>query len=292
MKNWDTVAIVGVGLIGGSIGRDLLAQRLARRVIGIGRRAAGLKIARQIGACTETTTKLAAGVAEAQLVIVCTPVGRIVDDVRAVAAAAGGRKPGAGVLITDVGSTKGRIVRELASAPLPNDGLFIGSHPLAGSEKSGPAAAVEGLFQNRTVVVTPTDATPPTALRAIETFWKQLGARIVRMPPEEHDTALAATSHVPHVVASALAGTTPDQYLTLTAGGWNDSTRIAAADGPLWTQIFDQNRSAVVDGIARVELSLAAFRQAIEAGDEPAVERLLDAGRRIREAAAKKMKRK
>jgi prephenate dehydrogenase len=287
MKHWDTVAIVGVGLIGGSIGRDLLAQKMAKRVIGIGRRAASLKVARQVGAVTETTTRLAAGVAEAELVIVCTPVGRIVDDVRAVAAA--GRP---GVLITDAGSTKGRIVRELASAPLPKGAAFIGSHPLAGSEKSGPGAAVVGLFQNRTVVVTPTDATPAKGLRAVENFWKRLGARTVRMSPEEHDLALAATSHVPHVVASALAGTTPEQYLTLTAGGWNDSTRIAAADGPLWTQILAHNRRAVVDGIAKVEQSLAVFRRAIEAEDAATIEQLLDAGRRVREAAAKRTKRK
>jgi prephenate dehydrogenase len=225
-------------------------------------------------------------VAEADLVIVCTPVGRIVDDVRAVAAAAK-----AGTLITDAGSTKGRIVRELAAEPLAGGAMFVGSHPLAGSERSGPAAAVEGLFQNRTVVVTPTETTPAKALRTIENFWKRLGARIVRMSPEEHDVALAATSHVPHVAASALAGTTPEQYLTLTAGGWLDSTRIAAADGPLWTQIFAQNRRAVVDQVARLVQRLAEFRRAIEAEDDAAVERLLDAGRQVREAAAKRSKR-
>jgi len=287
MKHWDTVAIVGVGLIGGSIGRDLLARGIARRVIGIGRRQTSLKAARQIGAVTETTLKLAAGVAEADLVVVCTPVGRIVDDVRAAAVAC---KTGA--VVTDAGSTKGRIVREIAAQELPSGVAFVGSHPLAGSEKSGPSAAVENLFRERTVVVTPTDATPTGALRAVETFWKQLGARVVRMSPEDHDLALAATSHVPHVVAAALAGTTPENYLTLTAGGWLDTTRIAAADGGLWTQILEHNRPAVVAGISRVEEALAALRRAIERGDAAETERLLDAGRRIRQQASRRSKRK
>jgi prephenate dehydrogenase len=287
MRHWDTVAIVGVGLIGGSIGIDLLAQRLARRVIGIGRRAASLKTARRKKAVTHTTTDLAAGVGEAQLVVVCTPVGRIVDDVRAAAAAV---RPG--TLITDAGSTKQRIVSELASAPLGDGVTFVGSHPLAGSEKSGPAAAMPGLFRKKTVVLTPTDATPADALRAIESFWKRLGARTVRMSPEEHDVALAATSHVPHVVAAALAGATPEEYLTLTAGGWGDTTRIAGADGELWTQIFAQNRRAVVAGLAKVEERLTAFRRAIEADDGRRIDELLAAGRRIRELAQQRTKRK
>ena len=286
MKPWDTVAIVGVGLIGGSIGRDLLAQRLARRVVGIGHRSSSLRQAKSVGAVTETTLNLAAGVADADFVVVCTPVGRIVDDVRAVAAAA---KPGA--LVTDVGSTKGSIVAALAAAPL-DPATFIGSHPLAGSEKSGPAAAVAGLFQDRVVVVTPTAATPAKPLRTLESFWKRLGAEVVRMDPLEHDRALAATSHVPHVAASALSGATPSAYLKLTAGGWLDSTRIAAADGPLWRQILDDNRAHVVVALAALEARLAEFRRAIEARDERALERLLADGKRIREAAARVRKSK
>ncbi len=281
MKPWDTVAIVGVGLIGGSIGRDLLAQRLARRVVGIGHRSSSLRQAKSVGAVTETTLNLAAGVAEADFVVVCTPVGRIVDDVRAVAAAA---KPG--TLVTDVGSTKGSIVAALEAPPL-GPATFVGSHPLAGSEKSGPAAAVEGLFEKRVVVVTPTTATPAKALRTIESFWKRLGAEVLRMDPVEHDRALAATSHVPHVAASALSGTTPSAYLKLTAGGWLDSTRIAAADGPLWRQILDDNRANVAAALAALESRLAAFRRAIETRNEAELERLLADGKRIREAAAR-----
>jgi prephenate dehydrogenase len=139
------------------------------------------------------------------------------------------------------------------------------------------------LFVKRTVVVTPTDATPAKAVRAIEAFWKLLGARTVLMSADEHDAALAATSHVPHVVASALAGTTPADVLHLTAGGWMDATRIAAADGPLWVQILHDNRRHVSAAIGEVEKSLATFRRAIDAGDDATLLKLLETGRRIRE---------
>ena len=136
--HWDTVAIVGVGLIGGSIGIDLLRQKLARHVVGIGRREESLHEARRVGACTSTTLDLPQGLADAQLIIVCTPVGRIAQDVQT---AAGFAKSNA--LITDVGSTKGTIVGEL-DRELPHEAHYVGSHPLAGGEKTGPSAAVPG----------------------------------------------------------------------------------------------------------------------------------------------------
>jgi prephenate dehydrogenase len=282
MKPWNTVVIVGVGLIGGSIGLDLRAKRLARRVIGVGRRASSLKAAKTAGCVTETTLKLDQAAADADLIIVCTPVGRIVDDVRAAAAVA---KPG--TLITDAGSTKGSIVAAL-DGTLPDGVTFVGSHPLAGSEKNGPTAAVKDLFVKRAVVVTPTDRTPTKAVRTIETFWKTLGAKVIKMNAEQHDAALAATSHVPHVVASALAGSTPPDVLHLTAGGWLDTTRIAAADGPLWVQILRDNKRHVAAKLGEIEKSLAAFRAAIENGNNGELEELLNIGKKRREAAAKK----
>lgn len=285
MAHWDTVVIVGVGLIGGSIGLDLRAKKLAKRIVGVGRRPASLKAALAAGCVTETTTRLDKAAAEADLIIVCTPVGRIVDDVRAAAAVC---RPG--TLITDVGSTKGSIVAQLAQSALPSDVTFIGSHPLAGSEKHGPTAAVRDLFRDRVVIVTPIETTPKKPLREIETLWKELGARVVRMDPAEHDKALAATSHVPHLVASALAGATPEPYLGLTGGGWLDTTRIAASDGSLWAQIFDDNREQVLAALGEVEASLAAFRQAIEQRDAVQLQQLWEAGRKHRDALNKKKK--
>jgi prephenate dehydrogenase len=275
MKHWDTVAVVGVGLIGGSIGLDLLALGAARRVIGIGRRAESLAAAKRVGAVTETTLDLAEGVAEAELVIVCTPVGRIVDDVLAAARAA---KPG--TIITDVGSTKRSIVRGL-EGKLPAGVTFVGSHPIAGSEKSGPEAAMRGLFQDRVTVVTPAGAVTAEAETVIA-FWKSLGSRVVEMSPEAHDQALAATSHVPHVVASALASVTPAEYLELSAGGWRDTTRIAASDGALWQQILDDNRTEVLAALDRLCGRLDEFRLAIETRDAAALERIWNLGRERR----------
>jgi prephenate dehydrogenase len=275
MKHWDTVAVVGVGLIGGSIGLDLLALGAARRVIGIGRRAESLAVAKRVGAVTETTLDLAEGVAEAELVIVCTPVGRIVDDVLAAARAA---KPG--TIITDVGSTKRSIVRGL-EGKLPHGVGFVGSHPIAGSEKSGPEAAVRGLFQDRVVVVTPASEITAEA-DTIATFWRSLGARVVEMSPEAHDKALAATSHVPHVVASALASATPVEYLELSAGGWRDTTRIAASDGALWQQILDDNRAEVLGALDRLRDRIDEFRTAIEARNAAELQELWNLGRERR----------
>jgi prephenate dehydrogenase len=281
MKHWDTVAIVGVGLIGGSIGLDLRAKKLARRVIGVGRRASSLKAAKAAGCVTETTLKLADAASQADLILVCTPVGRIVEDVRAAAEAA---RPN--TLITDAGSTKASIVRAL-------DGIFshgitfVGSHPIAGSEKSGPKAAVRELYRGRVVVVTPTDKTPAAATRTIEGFWKSLGAKTLRMSPEAHDAALAATSHVPHVVASALAAATPADVLALAAGGWHDTTRIAASDGALWAQILCDNRDRVLDTLSEVDETLDIFREAIENRDAAGLERLWQVGKERRLAATR-----
>ena len=282
MKPWDTVVIVGVGLVGGSIGLGLRVKKLARRGIGLAPRASSLHAAQTSCCATDTPLMLELSAAEADLIVVCTPVGRIVDDVRRAAAVA---RPG--TLVTDAGSTKGSIVAEL-DGTLPAGVTFVGSHPLAGSEKNGPTAAVRDLFVGRTVVVTPTERKPPKAVRTIEAFWKQLGARTVRMSADEHDAALAATSHVPHVVASARAGSTPADVLHLTAGGWLDTTRIAAADGPLWVQILRDNRRHVTAALDQVEKSLRAFRAAINNGDEQALEQLLEVGKQRRTAATKK----
>lgn len=276
MNNWRHVAIVGVGLIGGSIGLDLLQRRLARRVVGIGRRRESLDVARQAGAISSGTLDLAEGVAQADLIVVCTPVGRIVDDVLAAAAAA---KPDA--LITDAGSTKRSIVTQL-DRRLPRRARFVGSHPIAGSEKSGPMAAVPGLFEGRTVVITPTRRSVLADVEAVSGFWLQLGARVVPMSAAAHDKALATVSHLPHLVAAALASSTPAALLELAGGGWSDTTRIAGGNAELWTQILLDNRRQVLGVLDRYEKSLAKLRVALEKGDARQLEKLLTAAREHR----------
>jgi prephenate dehydrogenase len=278
MNQRGTVTILGVGLIGGSIGLALRRRGLARRVVGVGRRESTLAKALERGAITEATTALVRGVAEAELVVVCTPLCNIVEHVRG---AAENAPPG--VIITDAGSTKGAIVAALED-DLPRGAAFVGSHPMAGSEKTGPDFADEDLFQDRVTIVTPTQSTSPQALEAVEEFWRSLGARTVRMAPEEHDRAVAAVSHLPHLAASALAAATPEEWLSLAAGGWSDTTRVAAGDVELWRQILSVNRSHVLRSLAEFEKTLAAFRAALVRGDDAELIRLLEEGKRRRDA--------
>jgi prephenate dehydrogenase len=278
------IAIVGVGLIGGSIGLALKERKLAGEVVGVGRRAASLETAARRGVVDRTTTNLTSGVAEADFVIITTPVDMIPDTVLAVAKAA----PQA--TITDAGSTKGQIcreVRELAAKTPEISGLgnrFIGSHPLAGDHRTGPEYARGDLFNSRTVVVTPEDDTPPGLIERVREFWTSLGASVELLSPEEHDRALAATSHLPHLVAAALAAATPEEWLRLAATGWSDTTRIAAGDPGLWTQIFSQNRAAVLDSLKRFQHQLELFTQTIEVGDTAALSQKLQEAKRIRDA--------
>lgn len=278
MKPWDTVAVIGVGLIGGSIGLALRERSLALNVVGVGRNEKRLGIAQQCGAVTSTTTDWSEGVRDAELIVVCTPVDHVVDHVGRVR-----RSCGANTLITDAGSTKGRICREIESQPVA-DGIFVGSHPMAGSHKSGPEHARAGLFEGSVTVVTPTEETREEYAERIELFWKSLGSDVVRMSPEEHDRAVAAISHLPHVVASALAASTSPDHLTLAGSGWRDTTRVAAGDAELWRQILADNRDHVLQSLDNFAKVLTEFRDAFAAEDQTELTRLLEVGKRNRDS--------
>ena len=283
MKTWNNVAIVGVGLLGGSVGLALRSRKLAKVVVGTGSRPETLAAAQQLGAITSSFAEIERAVAEAELIVVCAPVGHIVGQICKIATVC---RPGA--LITDVGSTKANIVAEIELAALSGtwvrDVHFVGSHPLAGNEKKGPRFASADLFAGRTVVVTPAARTRTEDCATIALFWTSLGASVVEMQTDEHDRAVAATSHLPHLVAAAIAGATPEQYVRLTASGWQDTTRIAAGDPLLWRQIMLANRAnllASLDGFAAL---LADWRRVLDAGDAMELERLLTEAKRIRDA--------
>lgn len=278
MAEYDTVAIVGVGLIGGSIGLALRDRKLARQVIGIGRRQNSLDIARHVGAIDHGVTSLAAGVGNAQMVIVATPVDTIAE--RCVQAAAVAPP---NCLITDAGSTKQSIVAAIDAALASRRGgpRYVGSHPLAGDHRTGAEHSRADLFDGRTVVITPTDLTRPAALTEASGFWESLGANVRTMTPSEHDATLAVTSHLPHLVASALAAATPREALPLTASGWRDTTRIASGDAKLWQPIFAANREHVLAAVDMLSEKIADLREALEQGDNETLMTIL-------EAAAKK----
>jgi prephenate dehydrogenase len=282
MRTWDSVAIIGVGLIGGSIGLALRGRKLARQIVGIGRSQASLDKAIARGCIAEATTNLAEGVQQAELVVVCSPVELIAQHVRDAA-----RHCPPGCLITDAGSTKAQIVDDAEAAlaaRFPGGLPYVGSHPLAGSEKNGATAAAADLFADRIVVVTPTSASSAAAVVEIEAFWQSLGARVVQMSPAEHDAVLAHTSHLPHLLASALAAATPEELLPLTAAGWQDTTRIAAGEAELWRQIFLATRACTLKALADFETVLARLRSALEAADGPLLAELLTEGKRRRDA--------
>lgn len=265
---FGTVAIVGVGLLGGSLGMALRARKLAARVVGIGRDVEKLNRAVSLGAIDAATTDWESGIADADLVVLCTSVGHIIETV---GAAVRQTKPGA--VVTDVGSVKGAIVAAAANAP-----FFVGGHPMAGSEQTGVEAATETLFQDATWAMTPTPATDPQALQTVESLARAVGARPLTLAPDAHDAIVAVTSHLPHALSAALmrraqaSQNALPQTATMTAGSFADMTRIAASSPALWRDICLANRPALLSTLRAFQGDLDALAQAVEDADGAQVE--------------------
>lgn len=275
---WSTVAIVGVGLIGGSLGRALLTRRLCHRVIGIGRNQASLAEALRRELVTDVSCDVAA-VKEADFVVVATAVGSIpavLDEVDA--------QVTEGTLITDAGSTKQSIVKAWQRKKGRRRGRFVGSHPIAGSHLRGPTAADETLFEGRVAVVTPTATTPENDVEEAGTFWASVGSTVFVMPPREHDRILSMTSHAPHVLAAALAAATPATSLRFTAGGWRDTTRVAGGDAELWADILLDNAAQVTRAVQQINGFTQRMLDALAAGDRRQLVRLLTTAKDKRNA--------
>ncbi len=273
---FNRAVIVGVGLLGGSVGLALRARGMAQHIVGCGRSSESLQQALAMGAVDAIETDLPSACREADLVVVCTPVQCVVPHVLTCLegiAATG--------LVTDVGSTKYSICSQLVGR---GDANFCGSHPLAGSEKSGVSYAAPDLFRGRLTVVTPTPHTCPKLAERTEQLWQALGSRTLRMSPLEHDCGVARTSHLPHIVAAALAAETPDALLPLAASGWCDTTRVAAGGVELWRQILQQNRLPVLDALQQFTASLELWIEALRRDDSAQIEQLLLAGKQQRDS--------
>jgi prephenate dehydrogenase len=275
---FHTLTIVGVGLIGGSIGLAARRRGLAERILGVGRQQASLDQALAVGAIDEGSLDLAAAVRQTEIAVFCTPVDRIAEQVLTA-----GSHCQPGTLLIDAGSTKAAIVAAI-EGKLPKNVHFVGCHPLAGSEKRGPEFADPDLYQDRLAVVTPTQRTDSAALERTTAFWRALGSQVRVMSPDEHDRALAMTSHLPHLAAAALAGMLPRALHELTATGFRDTTRVASGDPALWGAIFLQNRSAMVDAIGALHERLIEFKQAIAMNDRATLDGLLALAKRTRDA--------
>ncbi len=273
---YQRVAIVGVGLLGGSLGLALRSRGLAHEVVGWGRNPEALRQALRVQAVDRIDLDLSGACFEADLVVVCTPVESIVDNVHKCC-----KQMSSDGLITDVGSTK-RIICEQLSVSANNN--FCGSHPLAGSDKSGVAFATADLFDGRLTVVTPSESTPAELVQRTETLWQSLGSRTLRMSPGEHDRGVAQTSHLPHIVAAALAAGTPEALLPLAATGWCDTTRVAAGGVELWRQILGENRQPVLKALETFAASLNPWLEALRQGDSRQLEQLLEAGKKKRDS--------
>ncbi|HEY2911151.1 MAG TPA: prephenate dehydrogenase/arogenate dehydrogenase family protein [Gemmataceae bacterium] len=273
---FEQITIVGVGLIGGSIGLAAKARGVARRVIGAGRDPAKLAKAERLGAIDLGTPRLEDAVQNANLVVVCTPVDLIASTILR---AAPHCQPG--TLFTDGGSTKATIVKEVTAQALERI-AFVPAHPIAGSEKNGVEYARADLFEDRLTILTPIASGDP--VERVAAFWKALGARIAVMSPADHDKALAATSHLPHAVASAVASITPRDWLPLSAGGFRDVTRIAAGDPHLWAPIFLENREAVLAALDHFTARLDDFRQLVDSGNAAGLSRWLADAKQVRDA--------
>jgi len=278
------LAVVGVGLLGGSVALAARASGVAREIVGVGRDRQRLEGPLRAGLVDRIATDAAAGVEGADCVVLAATVSaneRLLDTIWP--------SVPAGALVTDVGSTKRGIVgvaeRLGADRPLG----FVGSHPMAGSEKSGWQVAHADLFRGATVIVTPTDATEPRAIKGVTALWEALGARVSALDPETHDRTVAAISHLPHVAAWALVDAVArfePGALAFAARGFRDTTRIAAADPPMWRDILIANSDAVRASLTALRAALDDFERLLVAGDAARIEELLARLKTTREGLA------
>ena len=276
------LAIVGLGLLGGSVAKAARAESLARDIVGIGRDPARLEPALREGVVDSVTTDLRMGLAGADMVVLATPVATLESQMPAVWEAA---PPHA--LLTDVGSTKAAIVRaaEGLRAGKPLD--FVGSHPMAGSNLSGFAISRSDLFRGATIILTPTDRTAPDAVKRVTEFWEAVGGRVVTMDPATHDRAVAAISHLPHLVADALVDAVVRMdplFLEVAARGFKDTTRIAASSPEVWREIFEENREALAEAVSAFRAALGDLESVLRTGDRARIEGELERIRKIRAA--------
>jgi len=270
-----TVALVGTGLLGTSIGLALKRLGFGGWVVGIGRTERTLQQASATGALDQTTSDLA-DAAEADLIILCTPVDTIRQQIEALA----GILPEGGCaercpVMTDVGSTKQSICAT-AEKLLQGKARFVGSHPMAGSDMAGPGNSSANLFAGKPAIVTPTDATDPAATELVTELWRMLGMRVMTLPPAEHDQQVARVSHLPHLIASVLVEQAAKaDGLKVASTGFAGTTRIASGLPGLWAEIFRDNREALFAAIDEHLAEIAILREKLEAGDHEGVEAYL-----------------
>lgn len=276
-------ALIGVGLLGGSLGLAARQRRLAGEVVGFVRRPASLAECVNTGAVDTATLDLAEAARDADLVVLCTPIGQMGE----LAARLAPLLPRQAV-VTDVGSVKTGVVRELEPVFAAVGVSFVGSHPMAGAEKMGVAHARADLFHGAVCVITPTPASDPAAVEKLASLWYGVGGHFLALSPELHDQLVARSSHLPQALATTLAGyvlseASPREQALLCAGGFRDCTRIASGSPEMWRDIMLVNREPIVAALHEFSDRLNTLRDAIERGDTAAITDWLATGKRLRD---------
>ena len=269
---FNRLALIGVGLIGSSIARAAREQGLVRSIVATARSPKTRKRVAELGLADQVVETNAAAVEGADLVIVCIPVGACGEVAKEIAP-----HLAAGATVSDVGSVKGSVLRDM-SQHLPKNVHFIPAHPVAGTEFSGPDAGFAELFVNRWCILTPPKGADKAAVTKLKEFWTAIGANVETMDADHHDLVLAITSHLPHLIAYTIVGTAEDlqavtrsEVLKFSAGGFRDFTRIAASDPTMWRDIFLANKDAVLEMLGRFNEDVASLTKAIRKGDGDAL---------------------
>lgn len=280
---FNKVAIIGVGLIGGSLAMILRQKQIATHIIGIGRGIKNLERAKELGVVDEFTQDIKQGVNDADIVIVATPVCSITGIIKDIIPFL--KK---GTIITDVGSVKQAIVKEVEKF-IPEDICFVGGHPIAGTENAGVEAAFLTLFKGKKCILTPTERTDKKALWKIKSIWEAGGSNVILMDAEKHDRILAIISHLPHIVAYSLVNTVADikdfteNILTYSAGGFKDFTRIASSPPEMWRDICLLNRDAIIDVIKRFQTDLSKLERLINDKDANGIFKEFERAKTVRD---------
>jgi prephenate dehydrogenase len=276
MKLFNKVAIVGTGLIGGSIALAIKKKHLAHEVVGVSRRKKNLLFAKKIGAIDKGSQQIDV-IKGADLVILATPVNTIIKLAPLISKIV--KKD---CIVSDVGSTKVEIVKNLSKI-FSN---FVGSHPLAGSEKASIVNAHERMFEGTLCVLTPTKNTYPAALNKIKILWQRIGAKTVLISPTKHDEILSFVSHLPHLAAFSLIGIIPKKYLKFASTGLRDVTRIAASDSELWAQILLSNQKNIIKSIGLLQANMSRIKFAVQRANKKQLMQILKKAKTKREYLA------
>jgi cyclohexadieny/prephenate dehydrogenase len=280
---FNRIALIGIGLIGSSISHACRRRGLAKEIVGSARTPATVETALKLGLISKGFGSAAEAVKGADLVILCVPVGLCGPIAKEI-------KPhlAPGAILTDVGSVKGAIVRDV-SPHVPKGVHFVAAHPIAGTEQSGPESGFAELFDGRWCILTPEEHTDKAATAKLKAFWEALGSNVEVMTPDHHDMVLAITSHLPHLIAYNIVNTaahlervTDSEVIKFSAGGFRDFTRIAASDPTMWRDVFLNNKEAVLEMLGRFSEDLTALQRAIRFGDGETLYKTFTDARAIR----------